>query len=155
MGNVVTPNLFKIVGKIEVTGQQTTMPDGVDYAYLRILDPDSNKALMINNVFCMNNVDSYISPGAEGTFFFAKMKEKHHLYGIKQAGREADDIDNYEKVLKKGKRFAWLIILSGVLTVWVAGIGVLIMIPGFMILRQIYKWPSKFEKFEAFSEISQ
>lgn len=119
-----------ISGEIEATGQTVFDQTGTKYAYLRILD-DSGQVRMVKNACVPNTVNSYISPGAKGLFFIAKINTRINIpfAFIDSSGRKVYDSQDMRHIRKVLKTLGFKMMLSipfCLLLIFLFGIGLIL-----------------------------
>lgn len=89
-------------GVLEVVGPHNNLPEGSEYAYLRLKEP-GGAVRMIKKVGVGHYIASYLKPGVEGEFHFVKLGRLGFiLYAIKTAaGEKLYEADGFSSWIKK------------------------------------------------------
>ncbi|MBH3372427.1 hypothetical protein ACIF81_07310 [Pseudomonas juntendi] len=89
-------------GVLEVVGPHNNLPEGSEYAYLRLKEP-GGAVRMVKKVGVGHYIASYLKPGVEGEFHFVKLGRLGFiLYAIKTAaGEKLYEADGFSSWIKK------------------------------------------------------
>ncbi|MEH2476233.1 hypothetical protein V1281_002598 [Nitrobacteraceae bacterium AZCC 2161] len=118
--------LFSISGTIASIGQSTFNESRQVYAFIEIVDGAKNR-FMVERVVVSNDINSNVSPGLQGVFFFDQMhggaKFKSQLWGVKSSNWIMVDRQNIRKWVNASN------IICGTLLLPLFGVGLISLLP--------------------------